>query len=124
MERSMWFSFRWTALGIVFVLVLPAYSVADEPRKANHAKLVIEEFDVASDGDVLVVPVYLAGKRLAFVVDTGFSAVIVDKTLEGLLGERRRSTRARTNNGFVTLDIFAPPSLRLGNLIAVNVTEV
>jgi hypothetical protein len=87
-------------------------------------KLVIEEFDVPSDGDELVVPLRVAGKEYPFSVDTGASRSAFDTKLELLLGRPKRHARVQAVSGVVTLSVFDAPPAQLGALADLQLGEV
>lgn len=54
----------------------------DSGGGANRS-LVIEEFEVLGDGDALLLPVDVNGRRYRFCLDTGCPLLIFDETLKG-----------------------------------------
>lgn len=78
-------------LALSFVSISPASSAAEGPSNGIDPSLVIEEFDVFSDGDMLLVPVNIGGKKHTFWVDTGYSVSGYDKSLRPFLCRWRPS---------------------------------
>jgi hypothetical protein len=65
---------------LTWATALPCRVGAAEPDEN-----VVETFDVARHGDVLLVPVELGNRQFQFVVDTGCTWCVVDSELESLL---------------------------------------
>jgi hypothetical protein len=73
----------WLAL-VVCLLLLAAVAVVAETCRparfvqrsasANADDNVVESFPVATTGELLLLPVTVGGKRLQFIVDTGYRA--------------------------------------------------
>lgn len=104
---------------ILAVSLLPisiAVSVAEEPSGTIDPSLVIEQFDIANDGDGLTVPVKVFGKKRAFTVDTGCTWMLFDKSLRPLLGPPIKTTNTWTPTGKVSTELFEPPTAYLGTL--------
>lgn len=79
----------------------------------------------AGRGDLLYVTLRLdGGEELLFVVDTGCERTILDKTLESKLGKRLGETTLITLYGKWQVNLFAAPSLYLGNTRLVTGNEV
>jgi hypothetical protein len=90
------------------VALLTAWSPGQDTKPGD----VIEEFDVARDGDALVLPGSVNGKHAQFLLDTGASGCMFDKTL--LPGKSQKSRELFTPNGTIHLDLFEPPTARVG----------
>jgi hypothetical protein len=74
----------------IFCLVLGLVLLhARAARCGSSDENVIESFPIDADGDVLTVPVAIAGKNYTFMIDTGSSTTVFDTSLKALL----RSTR-------------------------------
>jgi hypothetical protein len=87
---------------------------ADEPVSTIPPELVLERFAVNKGGDCLLVPVKIAGKERLFVVDTGCTQTVVDKTIP--LGEPRESITANSPQGDVLVQVYACPDGSVGQL--------
>jgi hypothetical protein len=102
----------WYPAALALMLVAgPA--IAQEAELAPGQPLVLEEFDVARDGDALLVPVTLQGKKYLFLVDTGTNANCVDSSL--LFGPPREKVTNEAAGGPVTLNLYDPPDAGLGS---------
>jgi hypothetical protein len=97
-------------------LLLAAFTVtlltAWSPGQDAKPRDVIEEFDVARDGDALILPGSVNGKPAQFLLDTGASGVMFDRTL--LPSKALKSREVFTPSGTVQLDLFEPPTARVG----------
>jgi hypothetical protein len=102
---------RLLLLPATFTFLLVA---AAEPKPAGEDKLVVEQFDVARDGDLLLLPVTLKGKKYLFLVDTGTTLNLYDASLP--LGKPKAEDTADGGDGPVTVPLFDPPDARVGCL--------
>src|SRR5215471_12403369 len=97
--------------GIVFLLFLPQQSggqkVGLDPRN------VLERFDVAKDGDALIVPVEFQGKTYRFLLDTGASVTVFDTSLEPQLGQTVGEAWAKGPRGKKLVKLYASPKAHL-----------
>jgi PDZ domain/Aspartyl protease len=69
--------FAGTGLHLLFAAILSGQA----PTKAPVEPVVLERFKIAKGGDLILVPVTLAGRQRMFVLDTGSSQTIVDRAL-------------------------------------------
>lgn len=76
-------AFRATLFAVFISLSPPALSSGVGAAEALDN--VVEIFDVARDGDLLLVPVTLGNQQFQFVVDTGASFSLIDSALESYL---------------------------------------
>jgi hypothetical protein len=76
---------------------------------------LIDEFDVAADGDVIVLPVLIEGKEYAFALDTGSSETIYDSPFTPRLGPSRGTQVLNSPNGKIKAERFRPLAGRLGS---------
>ena len=83
-----------------------------EPRDGN----VLAEFEVAKDGDYLLLPVTIQGKTYSFVVDTGATHHVFDVTLRPLLGEPLQQGKVLTTGKSVNASFFTLPDCRIGSV--------
>jgi hypothetical protein len=101
----------------ILLIAFPAlFSTASEPSQGIEPSLVIEEFDVFNDGDMLLVPVDIGGKKRIFLVDTGYSVSTYDASLRSFLGNAKGTTRMATPSGSAAVDLYDAPDVRLGKL--------
>jgi hypothetical protein len=88
-------------------------------QEAEHSTVhsnFIEQFDIFTDGDLLLVPVRLDQQVFKFAVDTGSGGTIYDRSLRAHLGPMRGATAAVTPNGMQTIELFDSPEASLGKL--------
>jgi hypothetical protein len=97
------------ATGLAFLLV-PAF---DTPAHAEQGR-VLERFEVAKDGDHLLLPVRFGRKTYQFVLDSGSSLNAFDTSLP--LGNPIDETEARGPDGSVRLKLYEAPEARIGGL--------
>jgi len=104
-------------LPIALIALSQASLFAEEAPGGIDPSLIIEQFDVFTDGDMLLVPVDVGGKRYSFWVDTGATVSIYDESLRPLLGEARgTNSAAAPNGGVIRVGLFNAPNARLGKL--------
>lgn len=103
-------------LHIVSLLgILPSSGRAHEPAVALETLSILDEFDIAKRGDLLLVPMTIAGKSYPFVLATNSERTIVDVRLRNLLG---KSLGERTDD---TSDVprweeFSPVPMKIGKI--------
>lgn len=56
-------------------------------RTKPAADQLLEAFEIARDGDFVIIPVQVGGSKLQFIVDTGASSTFIDESHRDLLGE-------------------------------------
>ncbi|HXT58854.1 MAG TPA: PDZ domain-containing protein [Pirellulales bacterium] len=100
----------------LLIAAAPARLHAEEPAQGIDPSLIIEQFDVFNDGDLLLVPVTAFGKTRTFVFDTGCAIMLYDKSLRPFLGKPRKSVIGSTPQGKVTVEMFDSPKTLLGKL--------
>jgi hypothetical protein len=66
---------------LLALLTSPAKAFAGEPQGAIPPDLVLNRFPVARNGGALVIPVNIGGKERQFLVDTGCTNTVVDRSL-------------------------------------------
>jgi hypothetical protein len=98
--------------GVFFLLFLPTISCGQEagPDPRN----ILEQFDVARDGDVLILPVDFQGKKYRFVLDTGASLTVYDRCFEAQLGQSTSAAQVKGPKGSKTVKLFRSPKAYLG----------
>jgi hypothetical protein len=98
-------------------LTAEAALVRAEPLGERRApEAVLERFEIAKAGTLLLLPVELKGKKLLFALDTGASACVYDSSLAPLLGEPIRTEEVRTSDGVTRFQLFQAPEANLGRL--------
>jgi hypothetical protein len=98
------------------LLLFPAHTWAEEPSLKGLPKNVIEEFEVAKYGDVLVVPITIQQRKYSFVLDTGSTVSVFDNSLRGMVGEKLRKQTGSSLTGDVTFSVHKSPKASLGQL--------
>jgi hypothetical protein len=79
--------------------------------------LILEQFDVFNDGDLLIVPVCVGGKTYPFCIDTGCVQNAYDSSLRGILGDRLSDSLVDTPNGICKIQQYREPTATIGKLI-------
>lgn len=113
MKSNQW---RRFLLAILLIAIFPAASTAEEASTGIDPSLVIEQFEIFKDGDVLVVPVKVFGKDRLFAVDTGASTLVYDESMRLNLGAPQETVKANTLTAKKTVELFAAPPATLGSL--------
>src|SRR6516162_137796 len=85
-------------------------------RAQANADPVIQTFPVANDGDLLIVPVKLKGKKYDFAIDTGATSIVYDSSLRSLLGEFVQAGEIETVSKTTGVSFFKAPQAWLGKL--------
>jgi hypothetical protein len=99
----------------LFALLVTAASVAtQDSRQLVDAPLPLEQFAVASDGDVLLLPVTFGEKKYLFVLDTGSAITVYDTSLP--LGKPKGKAEVETSNGNTIAELFDAPDASVGGL--------
>src|SRR5438045_6490262 len=86
---------------VLALLAVIGTSAAEGPKPADHAPLVLSEFNVARDGDFLFLPVTLQGKKYLFLIDTGATWNVYDRSLP--LGKPKGEVVVEAADGLVKL---------------------
>lgn len=82
-----------------------------EPRDEN----VLAEFEVAKDGDALILPVTIQGNSHSFIVDTGTTRNVFSKKLRGTLGSFREKVPVRTFGSSTNVEMYESPECYVGS---------
>lgn len=117
-------SFGRFLAAILLIFVAPRCLLGEESSRGIDPPLIIEQFDVYNDGDLLLVPVTAFGKTRMFAVDTGSSNMHFDKSLRPFLGKPLRQVALRSLNGKVDVEVFESPRIRLGRISLYTSQEV
>lgn len=83
----------------------------------------LERFKVSTDGDFLLLPVELQGKRYWFALDTGSSNAVYDTCFRPILGEPIQTETVWTSGGFIKVPIFRSLKGTVGKLNLPAVSE-
>jgi hypothetical protein len=86
------------------------------PGKQPAPEPVLERFQIAKGGSLLLLPVRLKEKRLLFALDTGASCSVYDSSLIPLLGKPLREDEVGTSDGVTRVRFFRSPDAMLGRL--------
>jgi hypothetical protein len=109
-----------TRIGVLFLAVTltaeAAFVGAEPPRERPAPEAVIERFEIAKGGALLLLPIKLKGKKFLFALDTGASSCVYDSSLIPLLGEPIRTEEIGTSDGVTRIQFFHPPDAKLGGL--------
>lgn len=107
----------WIAVLVATTLLWPrGTAVADDKSATTRQEGVRESFQFDPAEDVLIVPVQLGGKSYRFILDTGCSVMVFDKTLRSQLGRPVGQESVRMAVGKLDTDVYAAPPLSLGTL--------
>jgi hypothetical protein len=90
--------------------------LAEPPSLASSADPVLARFPIATDGDLLLVPVTLKGRNYRFLLDTGATNTIYDSSLRQLLGDAVGTAAVETVDRRLSVPAFKAPDARLGKL--------
>ncbi len=108
--------FRMPA-GMLLLLACLAHAAetcAAPPQGPIPPELIIQRFAVGRGLEPLVIPVKLGGKDRLFVVDTGATNTIVDRSL--LIEKPREVVTVGTAVGVTKVGLFDPPDASIGGL--------
>jgi hypothetical protein len=87
---------------------MPAHGLADPVTRVGGADDVIETFEVAKDGDFLLVPVTMEGKTYELAIDTGSTGTILDT---GFAARLTKLTKTVTMNSKTKHQLYVLPSI-------------
>ncbi|HEY1380114.1 MAG TPA: aspartyl protease family protein [Gemmataceae bacterium] len=99
-----------TGLPFLFAAILSGQPPAEPPVVSP----VLERFQIAKGGDLILVPVKLGSRKRMFVLDTGASNTVVDRQL--LAGDAASVGRVLTAGGPSYVEIFPVPDATVGSL--------
>ncbi len=78
------------------------------------------EFEIAKNGDFILIPVTIADQTYQFIVDTASTVCVVDTALRFHLHDAGRKVTLNRNE---LADVYLLPEARLGNLVIPSSTE-
>jgi hypothetical protein len=99
-------------LVLVFVALIPSSPAAGPP----HDEAILERFTIAGDGDHLIVPVTIKGRSYPFILDTGCTWTIYDKSLRHLLGTRLEQVELKGAHSTAEVERYPAPPAAVGKL--------
>ena len=107
--------------GALFVAILSAEAACSPRSRAespqpDDTSAVLEQFDVAGDGGMLLIPASVEGHSCVCLVDTGASMTVFDSSLKQLLTFTNATIQATTPTGSVDVALCDPPNLSVGKL--------
>ncbi len=77
---------------------------------------VIAEFDIAKDGQLILLPVQFEGKTYQFFLDTGSTFCVFDESLRDRLGQPTETIKVATVGKIRKFKVYAAPEAFLGPL--------
>lgn len=89
---------------------------AQESEPQAERSLVLEGFDIPTDGDLLLAPVAIAGRTYRFMVDTGSFCTVFDSSLKSLLGRPLETRIVDTPSGSSITQLYPFPQMLLGRM--------
>jgi hypothetical protein len=95
----------------LFAVLLWSLVASPLNAQAIDRSLILEEFDIPTDGDVMTVPVKAGDKEYRFMVDTGCNVTLFDMTLKPLLGPPIEKWSFKTPLASVETDVFNTTAL-------------
>ncbi|HVU89275.1 MAG TPA: aspartyl protease family protein [Pirellulales bacterium] len=98
------------AFAVCLAIALLSLSIATGSKALGEE--VIESFTIGHDGDGVFLPVQIAGTTHFFILDTGCTRTVIDKSLIDL--EPDESTWLRAPSGPVKVAVAAAPEARIG----------
>lgn len=107
---------RLALVSLAAALTGPAAARTEPPPEAVGPDPVVERFNVAKGGTLLLLPVELKGKTYLFALDTGCSSGVYDSSLAPLLGQPLSMQEVRTSDGVTRIPIYPSPDAKLGGL--------
>ena len=90
---------RKSLIGMLVCLSACGHLPAQESEPQPEQSLVLAEFDIPTDGDMMVAPVTVAGRTYQFLIDTGCYWTVFDSALQPLLGRAVESRKSENPLG-------------------------
>lgn len=90
-------------------------SRGSEVTPENDAEIAAT-FDIPKDAEELLLPVTFRGETFLFLLDTGSDLTIYDGSFRQHFGQAIRTSRIKTPNGEMRVDLFNSPDAKLGKL--------
>lgn len=101
----------FTALSLLLTGQAPWAALASA---ADDAVLASFRFNAEADG--VLVPVAFGEESRLFILDTGSTVSVFDRSLRATLGEPGRVLRAEATDGAMRVQLFRPPRISIGGL--------
>src|SRR5438045_1360969 len=98
-------------IALVYLATIPGLAVAADRRPRQ-----IAEFDVAPDGDFILLPVVINQREYPFLVSTGLVTTVIDNALRKKLELTKLEPNGRAGRGGAGRERFAGLSAALGNI--------
>jgi hypothetical protein len=109
-----------TGRALVITLVCLQFFGYTEHLKADGdapaSQKTLAEFRVATQGDIILLPVTFKGREYSFMFDTGTSVTAFDASLKHELGSAKGMTKIGTAAGPMSVQLFDAPEAFLGPL--------
>lgn len=106
---------QMTAAALTWLVVISQVYAQNGEYPADRSD-VLEEFEISTDGDLLLAPVTIDGRTYQFVIDTGFYCTAFDTSLKAFLGEPVECKTLKTPLGSTNATFYSFPQIRLGRL--------
>jgi PDZ domain/Aspartyl protease len=104
-------------LMVLCILLSPdSHTCAQQATRPDRSKVVLEEFRIHNDGDAILLPVKFNGEVYQFVLDTGSTLNVYDRSLEPHLGAALTVVTAETPTGTTKMPLFSSPKAMIGSL--------
>jgi hypothetical protein len=100
----------------VLFFLLCSRLISSEPPSAPDANRVVAEFDIAKNGDLILLPVSIMGKEYPFVLSTAAARTAVDVRLRRILGEPIGQRSGATADGKLEYTEYDPVAMKIGNI--------
>jgi hypothetical protein len=101
-----------------FFILGIAHSVGIAAEDAsNKDKALLCSVPIPKNGEVIVLPLTIAGKQMLFVLDTGASMSVFDKSIKDILKTHVGAKTFGTAKDTITADIYEPPPVQLGRSV-------
>ncbi|QDU05489.1 Retroviral aspartyl protease [Gimesia chilikensis] len=101
---------------IIFLGIFPLNELMGDEELNLAPNRAALEYPVGKFGRPLLIPVTLNGRTISFLVDTGSSKSVFDKSLKAELGQPLEQNLIRTPGGRVSADLFKCPNAKIGNI--------
>jgi predicted aspartyl protease len=104
---------------LVTALAIVASASAAEPAMTPPAQKdpdLLAEFSTGKGRRFIILPVTIKGQAYSFILDTGSTITILDKSLRNSLEEPQDKDTIHTSAGPLTMDLFSPPEALVGPL--------
>ncbi|HEY2249535.1 MAG TPA: aspartyl protease family protein [Planctomycetaceae bacterium] len=117
---------------LLAIALIPGRVQADNAPAAPGPEPINGEFQIGTQGRLILLPVLLGQKKIACLVDTGASLTGFDESLKPILGRPRGTRLLKTPGGTARVEEFDWPDARLGArplatgqpVVALNLAEI